>query len=81
MTPRPKVSEIKRQNGVAGQIAYSTTVTYPDESPTPIQFVGNVSGGPVVMVTAGGQTFVSDPGRFGKFGPTWVRRFLGVEDR
>lgn len=77
----PTITTPKRTNGVAGQIAYTTTVTYEDEAPRDVTFVGNVYGGPVVMVTQASngretQTFVTDPGRFGDFGPEWVRRFF-----
>lgn len=74
----PKIGKIKRTNGVAGQISYSTTVQYPEEPPMKVQFVGSVYGGPVVAISPGfGQTFVSDPNRFGKFSPAWVRRYFG----
>lgn len=72
----PTLSTIKRTNGVAGQIAYDVTVTYPGETPAPVAFVGSVYGGPVVMVAYGRQTFVTDPSRFGTFSPEWVRRFF-----
>lgn len=73
----PKLGEIRRENGIAGQISYSVAVTYPGESASTVQFVGSSYGGPVTMVTASGmQTHVDDPGRFGEFGPEWVRRFF-----
>ncbi len=57
---------------VAGQ--FSVTAQTDDG---PLTFVGSVYGGPVVMITPGGtQTFVTDPGRFGKFGKEWVEAFL-----
>lgn len=74
----PKLGEIRRENGIAGQISYSVAVTYPGEAASTVQFIGSTYGGPVVMVSANGtQTFVEDPGRFGPFGPEWVRRFFG----
>ena len=77
----PQIGKIHRDNGVAGQVSYTTEVTYPDEPTRTIQFVGSVYGGPVVMVTANGQQdLVADPGRFGEFGPDWVRRFFGDTD-
>lgn len=76
----PKLGKITRHNGVAGQFSYSVTVTYPDEPPMRAEFVGSVYGGPVVAISPGfGQTFVFEPARFGKFSPTWVRRYFGTE--
>lgn len=74
----PLLENITRQNGIAGQLAYGVTVTYPDESPERIVFVGSVYGGPVLMQTPANSAgiFVVDPQRFGKFGPEWVRRFF-----
>lgn len=77
---RPSVANIRRHNGIAGQIAYSADVTYPGEPTRQVTFVGSQYGGIVVMVSPGGeQTFVTDPSRFGTFGPEWVRRFFGHE--
>ena len=78
MSNGPTLSRIKRANGVAGRIAYYVTVTYPQEPPYTVTFVGSVYGGPIVMVTAGnpGGTFVRNSERFGPFGPEWVRRFF-----
>lgn len=76
---KPTLGTIKRTNGVAGQISYTVPVTYPGEPTERLTFVGSVYGGPVVMVTPGyqtEQTFVTDPNRFGPFGPDWVRRFF-----
>ena len=72
------LGEIKRTNGVAGQVFYSVMVTYPGEPATDISFVGSIYGGPVVMLSHdGSQTFVTDPSRrFGEFSPEWVRRFF-----
>ena len=73
----PELGKITRQNGVAGQVSYSVKVTYPGAAPSVVQFVGSTFGGPVVMVTRTfGQQFVRDQGRFGPFGPEWVRRFF-----
>lgn len=82
--PSPSLGPITRSTGVAGQVAYLADVTYPGEESRPVTFVGSAFGGPVVMVTRSAlgdevQTFVTDPGRFGTFGPRWVRRFFGVE--
>lgn len=76
---RPELGNITRHAGVAGQVSYSVTVTYPGESPETVTFVSSVYGGPVVMVTPSlAQTLVTDPERFGTFGPEWVRRFFGA---
>ena len=73
----PKLGAITRTNGIAGQVSYSTTVQYEGETANPVTFVGSTYGGPVVLINnLGGQTFVTDPGRFGSFGPEWVRRFF-----
>lgn len=78
---RPRIVNIRRRMGVAGQLAYTVTVQYPDEPAQRLQFVGNVYGGPIVMVTPNGeQTFVTDPHRFGMFGPEWVKRFFGYDE-
>ena len=77
--PTPELGPIARKSGLAGQIEYSTTVTYPGEPLRVVRFIGHAYGGPVVMVSEPwGQTFVTDPARFGMFGPEWVRRFFGV---
>lgn len=72
------LSEIRKEGGVAGQVAYSVTVFYPDEPPSTVRFVGDVYGGPVLMQTPGNPlgTWVTNPDRFGRFGPEWVRRFF-----
>jgi hypothetical protein len=81
MSEQPDLSQIRRRNGVAGQISYSVDVTYLGETVETLTFVGSVYGGPVVMVSPNGaQTFVVDPSRFGEFGPAWVRRFFGYEN-
>lgn len=71
------IGKISRHNGPAGQVSYSVPVAYPGEATTTVTFVGSTYGGPVVMASpSGAQTFVTDPGRFGTFGPEWVRRFF-----
>jgi hypothetical protein len=67
------MTNIRRHSGIAGQFAVSAEVTYPGEPMRAVTFTGS-NGGPVVMTTA--ETFVTDPGRFGKFGETWVRKFF-----
>lgn len=77
----PRLSDVRRRNGIAGQISYSVDVTYPGEETETLTFVGSTYGGPVLMVSpTGAQTFVVDAGRFGKFGPAWVRRFFGNDN-
>lgn len=74
----PQIGRIRRRNGLLGQISYTVNVTYPGEPAMTLTFVGSEYGGPVVMVSpTGSQMFVTDPGRFGTFGPEWVRRFFG----
>ena len=80
----PTLSNITTARGIAGQISITATVTYPGEDSHPVTFVGSSFGGPVVMVTATSdgrecQTFVTDPGRFGRFEDDrreWLRRFF-----
>lgn len=78
MNDKATLSELRRTVGIAGQLCYSVTVTYPDEAPSCVRFVGYVAGGPVVMITPRipKGVFVRDPERFGKFGPEWVRKFF-----
>ena len=83
---RPRLGDIKRTTGIAGQVSYRVGAYYPgdDGIPTDVEFVGSVYGGPVVMITRYGKTtevqrFVDDPSRHGEFSPAWVRRFFGVE--
>lgn len=72
----PTLSPIRRHRGLAGQFGLQVTVTYPGEDPRVVEFVGSAYGGPVLMVTDTDQLFVTDPDRFGAFGPAWVRRFF-----
>jgi hypothetical protein len=73
----PTIHRVKRHAGIAGQYAIEATVSYPDEPRETVTFVGSVYGGPVVMRTPSGmETFVSEPGRFGEFGESWVRAFF-----
>jgi hypothetical protein len=74
-----KIHKLTRLNGVAGQFSIVAAVQYEDEPISHMEFVGNVSGGPVVMLSSSGQTFVTNPERFGNFSkePTkWVRGFF-----
>jgi len=78
----PRVLKISPGKTFAGQRSITAEVQYPGEKPSRVEFVGpsaRIGGaGPVVMVTrpSGHQTFVTDPSRFGDFGPEWVRRFF-----
>jgi hypothetical protein len=78
MSDKATLGEIKRHNVVADQVAYSVPVAYPGESAQTVMFVSSLHGGPIVMQTPNDSrgTFVSNPGRFGDFGPEWVRRFF-----
>lgn len=74
----PTLGKITKGNGIAGQISYSVPVTYDDEPTSTVTFVGDVYGGPVVMITPANPkgTWVTNPDRFGKFGPEWVHKFF-----
>jgi hypothetical protein len=76
MTAPPTLGLITRRDGVAGQVMFFVTVSYPDEPTSLVTFSGSIYGGPVVMITESGQTFVTNPERFGEFGREWVRRFF-----
>lgn len=76
----PKIVDIHRRNGVAGQVAYRVTVDHgPDNGgQTTCELVGSTYGspGPVVMITSV-QSFVTDPGQYGEtFDRDWIRRFF-----
>jgi hypothetical protein len=77
-TSAPTLGRIVRHAGIAGQLAYSVSVTYAGERASVVTFTGSTYGGPVVMVTPGNPrgVFVTAPERFGKFGPSWVRAFF-----
>ena len=76
----PRVLKISPARTFAGQRSITANVQYPGEAPSRVEFVGpsaSIGGaGPVVMISRGHQTFVTDPSRFGDFGPDWVRRFF-----
>lgn len=76
MSEKAVIQKLVMARGVAGQVSYTATVKYEGEEPSSVTFVGSTYGGPVVMVTAAGQTFVTDPGRFGRFSAAWVRAFF-----
>ncbi len=77
---KPQISTVVRAGHLADMTAYAVNVTYPGENPSRVTFVGMVaeSTGPIVMMTPGNPRgiFVTDPSRFGAFGPNWVRRFF-----
>lgn len=76
----PEIISIKRSAGIAGQVQYTATVRYEGEDESRVAFAGSQFGGPVVMLSGANlqvQTFVTNPGRFGKFSEAWVRSFLG----
>lgn len=81
MSITPELGAITRSNGISGQYSFRVPVTYPGEVASIVEFVGNEHGGPIVMVSNGIQTFVSDPERFGQFSPEWVRRFFAASPR
>jgi hypothetical protein len=72
----PTIHRITKHAGIAGQYAITADVEYPGEGRSRLEFVGFADGGPIVMRTPMGETFVTNPGRFGEFGTDWVRRFL-----
>jgi hypothetical protein len=68
---------VRRAAGIAGTARYHATVSREPGGPVDVAaFIGSAYGGPVAMVTEAGRTLVADPGRFGEFGPDWVRRFF-----
>lgn len=74
----PRVENVKRHTGVAGQYSYTADVTIEGEGTERYEFVSSSYGGPVVMVTpSGAQAFVTNPGRFGaELDGNWLRRFF-----
>ena len=76
---KTELLNVKKTAGLAGQVRYTAVVRYPGEDNSTVSFVGSSYGGPVVMITEGWPDgiFVTDPGRFGTFGPEWVKRFFG----
>ena len=76
METAPKLSTIIKSGGIADQVAYSVNVTYQGEDSRRVTFVGYLHSGPVIMCSESAQTFATDPGRLGAFGPQWVRNFF-----
>ena len=80
MSETPAVTNIRKRNGIAGQMSVTVAVQYPDEDAQDITFIGSEYG-PVVMLREGWpQDFVSEPRRFGKFGTKWVEKFFGGQE-
>ena len=80
---RVTVSNIKRHNGIAGQVSVTATVSYVfDDGSTDSgrwECVGSVYGPPVVTIVNGHEVFVREPERFGSFASDpreWMRRFV-----
>lgn len=72
------IHEVKTFPGIAGQYVIRAMIEHPGEGVSVAWFTGSTYGGPVLAEFGNvGQVFVSDPGRFGEFGETWVRRFFG----
>jgi hypothetical protein len=79
-----KVSKIHKHTGIAGQFEISAVVEYEGEAQQTVSFVGSVYGGPIVMVTPYGQTFVSASvtDRIGsQLTPAWVERFFTDKEK
>jgi hypothetical protein len=76
----PKLSNIKRHAGIAGDYSISVDVQYPGEQSERVTFVSSVYGPPIVMLMPRGQqVFVSQrvTDRIGsKLTPEWVRAFF-----
>lgn len=82
MSESPKVTSVKRTDGIAGQYQITATVQYPGEDAATVTFVGSFYGGPIVMRTPTSQTFVSQSvtDRIGStLDESWVRRFFGEQ--
>jgi hypothetical protein len=78
----PVVHKVTRSAGIAGQYSMTASIEYPGEPFNVVTFVGSVFGGPIVMVTAAGETFVSQAvtDRLGsKLTEAWVRAFFGSD--
>jgi hypothetical protein len=80
----PNILSVRKHKGIAGQYELAVRVQYPGESVESVSFVGDVYGGPIVMVTPGipGGVFVS-PRVTDRIGTTldtaWVHRFFGED--
>lgn len=65
---------------VLAQLVYVATVRYGDSEPITVVFAGHKAGGPVAVTNDAGLTeLVTDPDRYGRLSPRWVRRYFGEE--
>jgi hypothetical protein len=75
----PTLGNIRTYGSMADRRVYVVPVTYPGEVTREVAFTGPTTEyGPVVMVT---ERFpnglrVYDAGRYGEFGPNWIREFF-----
>jgi len=80
-TTGPILGPIKRINGLAGQYAYSVTVTYPESVPVKAAFIASIYGGPIAFMLDGGRISSGFVSRdvIDRIGATlneeWVRAF------
>lgn len=75
-----QLSTVAHVGTLANQRAYAVNVTYPNQWPVRVIFLGTPNEvGPVVMIIGEAQFRVDDPSRFGAFGPEWVERFFQPE--
>lgn len=75
----PRILKIENLGAMADRRAFLVKIQYPGEKPTRVTFTGpsQFIVGPVVMIMAKGQQEpVRDPGRFGRFGRDWIRKFF-----
>jgi len=79
-TDRPEIGHITRETGIAGQFSLTAAVRYPGEGFESVTFVGNVYGGPIIMILPSGtQTYVSREvtDRIGaELTKEWIARFF-----
>jgi hypothetical protein len=78
----PRILKISPGKSFADRRVFAVVVQYPgEEEPMHVEFAGPSRDieGPVVLVSRGHQTFVTDPSRFGVFNRDWIRRFYGEE--
>jgi len=75
----PEVHGIARHLGVAGQVAYTATLTYPGAAQTTVTCTGSRYGtpGPVFMTWGDDVILVDSPERFGPwFDRSWMHNFV-----
>lgn len=74
----PNIISTTKRNGLAGQVAFDVVVDY-DGQRLASSFIGQASGGPVVMQSGSFETFVAEPERFGPgLSAAWVQRFYAA---